>query len=159
MQKIRKVFLITLFFVIVFVPQCFAFVQENSAENVKLYLQPILSLGIVIALIYIVFGLYSKINKFNFQKFSKQSSKNLEMSRLTLVSHLSLGQNKSINVVEINGKFLVLGVAGDNINLIKEFDNSDDVLDITQVVKPACSEEKKEVLKELYHKYSRGKNE
>ena len=167
MQKIRNSFWLSLFFVMTFAPQCFALSKDGIAEQFKLYFQPILSLIVVIGLIYLVFGIYAKMNKFNFQKFSKHTPKSLEMSQLTLVSHLALGQNKSIDVVEINGKFLVLGVTGDNISLIKEFDNEKEALsELPQKTEPTSFEGKNSAFtakfnnwEKLYRKYSRGENE
>ena len=168
MQKIRSSFYIALFFVITFMPQCFAITKEGAIEQFKLYVQPVISLIIVIGLIYLVFGIYAKMNKYNFQKFSKSSAKSLELSKLTLVSHLPLGQNKSVDVVEINGKFLVLGVAGDNISLIKEFESEKEALtefpqkeslSETFEGKASAFTAKFNNWEKLYKKYSKGENE
>lgn len=168
MQKIRNSFYISLFFVIASMPQCFAITKESAFEQFKLYVQPVFSLIIVIGLIYLVFGIYAKMNRYNFQKFSKSSAKSLELNKLTLVSHLPLGQNKSVDVVEINGKFLVLGVTGDNISLIKEFENEKEAL--TEFPQKELSNETLEGKnsaftvkfnnwERLYKKYTKGENE
>ncbi len=107
---------------------------SSMVSYFKLVLQPILSLGIVILMIYGCFWAYSKMNKYNFKKFSNSNDKMIELSQLSLISHLPLGQNKSINVVEINKKYLVLGVTAEHISLLKEFDTLEDIKHIQEKI-------------------------
>lgn len=82
-----------------------------------------LSLIVVIGLIYLTAWIYKKLNNFNTQKLIK-SDKELNLNKFKLLSTQSLGSNKNLHVVEINGKYLVIGSTANNINLIKEFDKS-----------------------------------
>ncbi len=87
-------------------------------------LRSVVSLAIVIGLIYLTAWIYKNLNKFNTQKFS-QNTNEAELNKFKLVSTQSLGTNKSLNVVEINNKYLVLGVTQSNISLLREFDKSE----------------------------------
>ena len=84
-------------------------------------IRSLVSLAIVIGLIYLTAWIYKNLNKFNTQKFSQKTTES-EINKFKLVSAQSLGANKSLNVVEINNKYLVLGVTQHNINLLTEFD-------------------------------------
>lgn len=84
----------------------------------------VISLAIVIGLIYFTAWLYKKLNKFNSQKFTKDSNSS-SINKFNIVSSQTLGQNKALYVVEINNQYLVLGATQSNINLLKEFSKSD----------------------------------
>ena len=49
-----------------------------------------------------------------------------------IVLTMVLGQNKSLQVVEIAGKFLVLGVTDHSINLLKEFTEPEEIAKLRQ---------------------------
>lgn len=164
MKKMYNFIIALFFFFITSFSQCYAFEKESISTNTTMFLQPTLSLIVVIGLIYVVFGIYSKLNKYNLKKFSNKSEKTLELGRLTLVSHLPMGQNKSIDVVEINGKFLVLGVTADNISLIKEFDN---IKEVNYVITEGSSKNESDWVemniessswKDLYQKYTKNES-
>ncbi len=84
-------------------------------------LRALLSLLIVIGLIYLTAWMYKKLNIFNSSKLVK-NDKSLNLNKFKVISTQSLGANKNLHVVEINGKYLVLGSTANSINLIKEFD-------------------------------------
>lgn len=86
-------------------------------------IRPIISLAIVIGLIYITAFVYKKLSGFNEKKFIKESGK-LDLNKFKLISSQPLGANKTLHVVEINGKYLVLGSTTNSISLIKEFDKA-----------------------------------
>ena len=87
------------------------------------FVRALISLLIVIALIYFTAWVYKKLNLFNNSKLVKDSSK-LGMNKFKVISSQSLGANRNLHVVEINGKYLVLGSTQNNISLIKEFDKN-----------------------------------
>lgn len=87
-------------------------------------LRSVISLLIVIGMIYLTAWLYKKLNKFNSQKFTKDATQSL-INKFNIVSSQTMGANKNLYVVEINGKYLVLGVTQSNINLLKEFDKAE----------------------------------
>ena len=129
-RKVKKLFrsiYLALFLSLVLMPESWAIsiTTKDVVEYSKTMMQPLVSLAIVIFLIYAVFLTYSKLNRFNMEKFSRQSARDLQRSRVTLLSHLSLGQNKSIEVVKIDETCLVLGVTAETISLIKEFSLND----------------------------------
>ena len=86
-------------------------------------LRSLISLGIVIGLIYLTAWLYKKLNGFNSQKFTKEIE-NLGLNKFKVIASQSLGSQKNLHVVEINGKYLVLGSTPNSINLLKEFDKN-----------------------------------
>lgn len=86
-------------------------------------LRSIISLAIVIGLIYVTAWLYKKLNCFNAQKFTKEVE-GADINKFKVLASQSLGANKNLHVVEINGKYLVLGSTQNNISLLKEFDKS-----------------------------------
>ncbi len=94
-----------------------------KASYFKLIVQPFLSLFLVILMIYGTFWAYKKLNLYNLKNFSDKNEKVINLTQVKHISCLPLGQNRSINVVEINNKYLVLGVTSENITLIKEFDS------------------------------------
>lgn len=87
-------------------------------------LRSIISLLIVVGLIYLTAWFYKKLNKFNTQSFSKDTQETL-INKFKIHSSQTLGANRNLYIVEINGKYLVLGVTQSNINLLKEFDKND----------------------------------
>ena len=87
-------------------------------------LRSVISLLIVIGMIYLTAWLYKKLNKFNSQKFTKDVVQS-KINKFSIVSSQTMGANKNLYVVEINGKYLVLGVTQSNINLLKEFDKAE----------------------------------
>lgn len=50
-----------------------------------------------------------------------------------IVLTMVLGQNKSVQVVEIAGKFLILGVTDHNINLLQEITDPEDIAKLKQI--------------------------
>ncbi len=105
--------------------------QDVALENILSHgtineggvLRAAISLLIVILLIYMTAWIYKKLNVFNFSKFTA-NDKQLDINKFKLISTQSLGANKNLHVVEINGKYLVIGSTPNSINLIKEFDKN-----------------------------------
>ena len=86
-------------------------------------LRPIISLAIVIGLIYLTAFVYRRLSKFNTSRLS-DNLKKVALNKFKIISSQPLGANKMLHVVEINGKYLVLGSTANSINLIKEFDKN-----------------------------------
>lgn len=103
----------------------------------------ILSTALMVAFIYIMAIAYHKLSAFNNKRFSNMNDKILNLNKLKLVNSMSLGANKSLHVVEINNKFLVLGSTPASINLLKEFDKNP-VLDSDFSVSSAFGDEEHE---------------
>lgn len=95
---------------------------ENLTDDAFYYssaLRSVISLLIVIGMIYFTAWVYKHISKFNNDKFIKKESL---WNKFKIVSSQSLGGNKNLYLVEINGKYLVLAATQQSITLIKEFD-------------------------------------
>ncbi len=104
-------------------------------------LRSIISLLIVVGLIYLTAWLYKKLNKFNVQNFTKDTTSSM-LNKFKIHSSQTLGANKNLYVVEINDKYLVLGSTPNNISLLKEFDKKD--VDAQYIKNNAQSETTKE---------------
>lgn len=83
------------------------------------------ALLLVIALIYVTGWLYSKLSGINSIKFSKTDKELMNLNKFKIISTLALGQHRNLHVVEVNGKFMVIGATAQNISILKEFDKND----------------------------------
>ena len=88
------------------------------------YFSVVISLGVVILLIYITGIIYAKLNVFGHNTMKKQYI-NLEDTKLLILSTTPIGNNKSLMVVELAGKKMLIGVTNENISLIKDLDEKD----------------------------------
>lgn len=91
-----------------------------TSPDITYILQSFISLGLVIGLIYLSAFLYKKLTMATSKKINNTKEEIIDKNKLNIVSSLPLGNNKSLYVVEINGKTLLLGVCENNISLIKE---------------------------------------
>ena len=89
------------------------------------YISVIISLGIVILLIYITGIIYAKLNILG-QKTAKKQFKNFDESQVVIYSSTPIGQNKTLHVIGVNGKKLLIGVSNENISLIKDLSEEQD---------------------------------
>ena len=122
----------------------------------------VVSMIVVIALIYATGWIYTKLNVINRDKLKKIASQTVDSHRFTVLQSMSLGQQRHIYTIEMDGKILLIGSTPSHINLIKEFDKVDDIA-LGSVVsskeeKDVVVEDKKETksslnLDELYKKY------
>ena len=69
-------------------------------------------------LIYITGILYTKLNKFGI-KTVKHEFKNTDDTKPIIISATPVGHDKTLQVIEIDGERLLIGVAQNSINLIK----------------------------------------
>lgn len=96
----------------------------KHSTDVPGLLHIVLSTMFMVIFIYVIAIIYHKLSKFNNKKFSGLDDKILNLNKLKLVNSMSIGPNKSLHVVEINNKFLVIGSSQTSINLLKEFDKN-----------------------------------
>ncbi len=87
--------------------------QEPSLISV------IFSLLFVILLIYATGIIYAKLNKVGFKAMKKHAGAG-EDSRISVISTTPLGSNKSLHIVELDGKRMLLGASSNSIDLIKD---------------------------------------
>ena len=86
------------------------------------FLSMIFSLVFVILLIYATGILYTKLNKFGIKTLKKQVGENAA-SQVSVISTTPLGTNKTLHVVELDGKRMLIGASSNSIHLIKDLGN------------------------------------
>ena len=79
----------------------------------------ILSLLFVILLIYLTGIIYAKLNKAGFKTLKAQQGE-LSRSQVAVISTTQLGNNKTLHVVELDGKRMLIGATSGAIRLIKD---------------------------------------
>lgn len=79
----------------------------------------VLSLLFVILLIYLTGILYTKLNKFGLMTV-QNDRKDMSKSKVTVVSTTPLGSNKTLHIVELDGKRMLIGASSGAIQLIKD---------------------------------------
>ena len=97
-------------------------VTNNLTQNVGQepnFMSVIFSLFFVILLIYATGIIYAKLNKAGLNTLKKHIGDN-DDSRVTVISTTPLGTNKTLHVVELDGKRMLLGASSNSIELIKD---------------------------------------
>ena len=85
-------------------------------------LSVVFSLIFVILLIYATGIIYTKLNKMGMNTFKKQMGET--SSKVSVVSTTPLGGNKTLHVVELDGKRMLLGASSSSIQLLKDLGSS-----------------------------------
>ena len=131
------------------------------------YFSVLLSLVFVVCLIYATGLIYNKLNHLGIKTFKAQN-KEFAKDKITILSTTPLGANRTLHVIELDGRKMIIGASANSIHLIKDLseednldavvkDNSDSVFDSAAVVN-ASEEVKNPDLDEefgLYKKYLR----
>ena len=78
-----------------------------------------LSLIFVVLLIYATGIIYTKLNRAGSRTFRKQQG-DLAKSQVSVISTTQLGSNKTLHVVELDGKRMLIGASSGAIQLIKD---------------------------------------
>lgn len=86
------------------------------------FLSMIFSLIFVILLIYATGIIYTKLNKFGANTLKRQIGDNSD-SHVSVISTTPLGSNKTLHVVELDGKRMLIGASSTSIHLIKDLGN------------------------------------
>ena len=79
----------------------------------------IFSLVFVIILIYATGIIYAKLNKAGINAFKKHIGDS-DSSKVSVISTTPLGNNKTLHVVELDGKRMLIGASTNSIDLIKD---------------------------------------
>lgn len=79
----------------------------------------VLSLVFVVLLIYLTGIIYAKLNKIGFKTLKRQQG-DYAKSHVSVVSTTQLGNNKTLHVVELDGKRMLIGASASTIQLIKD---------------------------------------
>lgn len=85
----------------------------------------VLSLVFVILLIYVTGILYAKLNKVGLKTMRSQQG-DFARSQVSVISTTQLGNNKTLHVVELDGKRMLIGASSGAIQLIKDLGNFQD---------------------------------
>ena len=80
------------------------------------------SLVFVILLIYATGIIYTKLNKLGINTV-KREMKDSSSSHVSVISTTALGNNKTLHVVELDGKRMLIGASSSSIHLIKDLGN------------------------------------
>lgn len=83
----------------------------------------IISLIIVVLLIYLTGIIYAKLNKVGFKTLKRQQG-DFARNQVSVVSTTQLGNNKTLHVVELDGKRMLIGASSSAIQLIKDLGSS-----------------------------------
>ena len=78
----------------------------------------VFALLITLTLIYLVGFLYTKLNKANINLLRKHQS--VLKSQASVISTTALGNNKTLHVIELDGKRMLIGTSANAIQLIKD---------------------------------------
>ncbi len=84
------------------------------------YFSMVMSLFVVLILIFIFGWAYNRLKDINPALLLAGKQYDKKANRFNLISTASLGQGKSIHLVEINGKRLILGSTANSVNLLSE---------------------------------------
>lgn len=129
------------------------FADEGLTSNIKYalkrttesnYASVLIALGVVIVLIYITGIIYAKLNVIGYKTIKKQY-KDMDDSKIIIRSTTQIGNNKSLHVIELGGKKMLIGVTNDSINLIKDLSENSD----KRKTKPEPEQEQSVLSKEL----------
>lgn len=77
------------------------------------------ALAFVIALIYITGIIYTKLNVLN-SSLTKKTKKSDREDKVIVLSNTPLGNNKSLAVVEVNGKKMLIGITQSSVTVLKD---------------------------------------
>ena len=126
------------------------------------YFSVFISLIFVVCLIYAAGIVYNKLNNISVKAFKSQN-KDFAQDKITIISTTPLGTNKTLHVVELNGKKMLIGASANSIHLIKDLSETQAIQDDIFVETQTISQEVEPELKEneenddfgLYKKYLR----
>lgn len=115
-------------------------VTENINSSLKSssyepnYFSILLSLVFVIFLIYVTGILYTKLNKVGVKTVRNELKESSDIKPVVL-STTPIGHDKSLQVIEINGEKLLIGVSQNSVSLIKTLESGkrQDVINETSV--------------------------
>lgn len=94
-------------------------IGAQSIGNEPNLISVVFSLIIVVLLIYLTGIIYAKLNRVGFKTMKKQQG-DLGRSYVSVVSTTQLGNNKTLHVVELDGKRMLIGASSSAIQLIKD---------------------------------------
>lgn len=123
----------------------------------------VVSLLLVIGMIYVVGWIYAKLNIVNKDRLGKLNSGSGSDNKFKLLQTMSLGQQRNLYSIEMNGKIMLIGATSNSINLLKDFDVVNNEKEVKEgsstsqlwTVSTANTKQDDSSLDELYKKYMR----
>lgn len=97
---------------------------SQSIGNEPNFISVIFSLLFVIVLIYLTGVIYAKLNNVGLKTLKKQHDFN--KAHVSVISTTQLGNNKTLHVVELDGKRMLIGASSTAIQLIKDLGSVSD---------------------------------
>ena len=94
-------------------------VGNQSVGHELSFVSAFFALLLTIVLIYLFVIILSKFNKANIQ-LMKQQHRELSKSQASVISTTALGNNKTLHVIELDGKRMLIGASQSTIQLIKD---------------------------------------
>ncbi len=88
------------------------------------YLSVFLSLIFVICLIYVTGIVYNKLNHFGLKTLKAQNI-DFAKDKITILSTTPLGSNKTLHVIELDGRKMIIGASANSIHLIKDLSENE----------------------------------
>ena len=97
---------------------------NQSIGNEPSLISVVLSLVFVVLLIYLTGIIYAKLNKVGFKTLKRQQGE-FARNQVSVISTTQLGNNKTLHVVELDGKRMLIGASSSAIQLIKDLGSID----------------------------------
>ena len=107
------------------------------------------SLVFVILLIFLTGWVYMKIKKINPEQLLSGKFNKLSDNNFKIISSLQLGAGKSIYLIEINGKQLIVGTTASSVNLLAQMDKQEDNTEVPKEYISKLFENSSEEFKKL----------
>ncbi|MCQ2957434.1 MAG: flagellar biosynthetic protein FliO [Candidatus Gastranaerophilales bacterium] len=121
----------------------------NSGRKEPSVLDVFNSLIFVIILILITGWIYMKVKRINPEQLLSGKFNKLSENNFKIVSSLQLGAGKSIYLIEINNKQLIVGTTSTNVNLLAQMDKAEDNKEIPKECIEKLFNDKTEEFKKL----------
>lgn len=130
MDKIKLLLLCLLSFqfkpaLAVELPQTMKSAMSSEISGMPSLLNLVVSMVIVIGLIYVTGWIYSKLNIINRNKLKQLTKDDFDSYKFNVIQSMSLGQQRQLYSIEMNGKVLLVGSTPSHISLLKEFDKDE----------------------------------
>lgn len=106
-------------------PQTMKSAMSSEISGMPSLLNLVVSMVIVIGLIYITGWIYSKLNIINRNKLKQLTKDDFDSYKFNVIQSMSLGQQRQLYSIEMNGKVLLVGSTPSHISLLKEFDKDE----------------------------------
>jgi flagellar biogenesis protein FliO len=100
--------------------------NKNKSSGEPSFLNLMSSLSIVIILIFATGWIYAKLSRINANNLFAGKLNQISNNTFKIISTVQLGPNKTLHLIEINNKQLIIGCTQDKINLITEMNKNEE---------------------------------